>query len=128
MAGRIDYLCDAGSTAVPLIQSDVVKAIANLGPRRATMLPQLAIAREQGVAAVAVYGWNAFFFPKGTPEPIVRALNKAAGEMMEMPGVRINCEPSGWKLRRPRPEAPNTWRVSSAAKSRPGRLRSGRVA
>ena len=113
MAGRIDYLCDAGSTAVPLIQGDVVKALANLGPRRATMLPHLATAREQGLAGVAVYGWNAFFFPKGTPDPIVRALN---------------CEPSAWKLRRPRPEAPNTWQASSAAKSRPGRLRSGRVA
>ena len=106
MAGRIDYLCDAGSTAVPLIQSDVVKAIANLGPRRATMLPQLAIAREQGVAAVAVYGWNAFFFPKGTPEPIVRALNKAAGEMMEMPGVRNQLRTIGLETPAPATRSP----------------------
>jgi tripartite-type tricarboxylate transporter receptor subunit TctC len=88
IAGRIDFVCDAGSTALPLIQGNVVKGIANLGPRRASMLPDLATAQEQGLAGVAVYGWNAFFLPKATPEPIVRALNKAAGTMLEMPTVR----------------------------------------
>ena len=88
VAGRIDFVCDAGSTALQLIRGDVVKALANLGPRRVPMLPELATAREQGVAGVAVYGWNALYFPKGTPDPIVRAMNKAAGEMLARPAVQ----------------------------------------
>lgn len=88
VAGRIDFICDAGSTAVALIKGGVVKAIANLGPRRAPMLPDLATAKEQGLAGIEVYGWNALFFPKGTPEPIVRKVNKAAGDMLDRPAVR----------------------------------------
>jgi len=88
IAGRIDFVCDAGSAVVPLIKGDIVKALANLGPRRAPMLPELATAQEQGVAGIAVYGWNAFFFPKATPDPIVRALNRAAGQMLDRPAVR----------------------------------------
>jgi tripartite-type tricarboxylate transporter receptor subunit TctC len=88
IAGRIDFVCDAGSAVVPLIKGDVVKVLANLGPRRAPMLPELATAQEQGVDGVAVYGWNALFYPKGTPEPIVSALNRAAGQMLDRPAVR----------------------------------------
>ena len=88
VSGRIDFICDAGSTAVALVKGGVVKALANLGPRRAPMLPDLATAKEQGFAGIEVYGWNAFFFPKGTPEPIVRKVNKAASEMLDRPAVR----------------------------------------
>jgi len=88
IAGRIDFVCDAGSTALPLIQGNLVKPIAQLGPQRAPMLPDLATAGEQGLAGIAVSGWNAFFFPKDTPAPIVRTLNKAAGAMLERPAVR----------------------------------------
>ena len=95
MAGRIDFLCDAGSTAVPLIKGGAVKALANLGPRRVPMLPELTTAKEQGLAGVSVYGWNAFFYPKGTLDPIVRALNKAAGAMLERQDVRERLDNIG---------------------------------
>lgn len=95
MAGRIDFLCDAGSTAVPLIKGGAVKALANLGPRPVPMLPELANAKEQGLAGVSVYGWNAFFYPKGTLDPIVRALNKAAGAMLDRQDVRERLDNIG---------------------------------
>ena len=102
VAGRIDFVCDAGTTALPLIQGQVVKGLANLGPRRALMLPALATAKEQGLVGVEVYGWNAFFVPKGTPAPIVRALNKAAGAMLEMPSVHEQWRKLGLEV--PAPE------------------------
>jgi tripartite-type tricarboxylate transporter receptor subunit TctC len=95
IAGRIDFLCDAGSTAVPMIKGGAVKALANLGPRRVPMLPELATAQEQGLAGVSVYGWNAFFYPKGTPDPIVRALNKASSEMLDRPEVQERLDKIG---------------------------------
>jgi tripartite-type tricarboxylate transporter receptor subunit TctC len=106
IGGRIDFVCDAGSTALPLIQGNVVKGIANLGPRRASMLPDLATAQEQGLAGVAVYGWNAFFLPKATPEPIVRALNTAAGKMLEMPSVREQWRKLGLEVPPPETRSP----------------------
>jgi tripartite-type tricarboxylate transporter receptor subunit TctC len=106
IAGRIDFVCDAGSTALPLIQGDVVKGIANLGPHRASMLPDLATAKEQGLAGLEVYGWNAFFLPKATPEPIVHALNKAAGTMLEMPTVREQWRKLGLEVPPPQTRSP----------------------
>ena len=107
IAGRIDFVCDAGSTAVPLVEGNVVKAIAHLGPQRAPMLPNLATAREQGLPGVAVYGWNALFFPKETPEPIVRALNKAAGEMLERPALREQLHRIGLLIPSPERRSPD---------------------
>jgi tripartite-type tricarboxylate transporter receptor subunit TctC len=107
IAGRIDFVCDAGSTAVPLVEGNVVKAIAHLGPQRAPMLPNLATAREQGLPGIAVYGWNALFFPKETPEPIVRALNKAAGDMLERPALREQLHRIGLLIPSPERRSPN---------------------
>jgi tripartite-type tricarboxylate transporter receptor subunit TctC len=107
IAGRIDFVCDAGSTAVPLVEGNVVKAIAHLGPQRAPMLSNLATAREQGLPGIAVYGWNALFFPKETPEPIVRALNKAAGDMLERPALREQLHRIGLLIPSPERRSPD---------------------
>ena len=39
--------------------------------------------------------WNAFFFPKGTPDPIVRKMNKALADMIERhwDGIAAYCRP-----------------------------------
>jgi tripartite-type tricarboxylate transporter receptor subunit TctC len=95
IAGRIDYMCDAGSTAVPMVKSNTVKGIASLGPRRLPALADLATAAEQGLPGVAVYGWNALFFPKGTPQPIVQAMNKAAGAMLDRPDLQQRLDAIG---------------------------------
>src|SRR5215471_5673107 len=48
MAGRLDYMCDFSSTALPEIEAKQVKAIAVLARERAAVLPDLATADEQG--------------------------------------------------------------------------------
>ena len=46
---------------------------------------------EQGFD-VEAYTWNAFSLPKGTPDAIVRKLNKATIEAMKTPAVREPLE------------------------------------
>ena len=74
IGGRVDYLCDIISTAIPPIQAGTVKPLAILSSRRNAALPDLATADEQGLKGFDVDAWNAFFFPKGTPDAIVRRL------------------------------------------------------
>jgi tripartite-type tricarboxylate transporter receptor subunit TctC len=88
LAGRLDYIAEQISTALPQIQAGSVKAIATLGPDRAPGLPNLATAPEQGLANFDCGAWSAFAFPKGTPEAIIRRLNKAASEVIDNPTVR----------------------------------------
>ena len=98
IAGRIDYQCPLIALALPQIESRKVKAIAALTARRTTILPQLATAREQGLAGFGVSTWNALFMPKGTPPAIVRKLHDAADAAIERPDVQgrlgqIGAEP-----------------------------------
>jgi tripartite-type tricarboxylate transporter receptor subunit TctC len=88
MGGRIDYICDVISTALPLIRSNSIKPIALLSPQRSAVLPALATAQEQGLAGFDADAWNAFFLPHGTPEPIVRRLAKASSDALDIPWVR----------------------------------------
>jgi tripartite-type tricarboxylate transporter receptor subunit TctC len=52
--------------------------LAVAAPARLANLPNLPTAIEAGLPAFQAQGWNAFFAPKGTPEPIIAKLNAAA--------------------------------------------------
>jgi tripartite-type tricarboxylate transporter receptor subunit TctC len=85
MAGRLDYMCDFSSTALPEIEAKQVKAIANLTRERVAALPDLATADEQGLANFDATGWYAFVAPARTPERIVRRLSKAMSDALDGP-------------------------------------------
>jgi tripartite-type tricarboxylate transporter receptor subunit TctC len=94
IAGRIDYFCTLSATAKPQIESNLIKAIAILSRERSAMLPQLASAREQGVDFEAST-WFGFFFPKGTPEPIIQKLHDATVAAMDTPSVQERLKEVG---------------------------------
>src|SRR5262249_51512879 len=102
IGGRIDYICDVISTSLPLVRGNSVKALALLSPSRSPVMPELATAHEQGLKDFDVDGWNAFFFPKDTPDPIVRRLAKATSDILDVPAVRERLE--GFGLNVPAPE------------------------
>jgi len=98
LGGRIDFLCDIITTAKPQIDSGAVKPIAIMTKERSKALPDLPTTAEQGVQNLEGYTWNALFFPKGTPEPIVNRLNAAMVEAMKTPAVREKLEGLGAML------------------------------
>jgi tripartite-type tricarboxylate transporter receptor subunit TctC len=97
MSGRVDYLCDIITTAKPQIDGGTVKLIAILTKERSPVLPNVPTATEQGFD-VEAYTWNAFFLPKGTPEPIIQKLNHATVEALKTPAVREKLENAGLVL------------------------------
>jgi tripartite-type tricarboxylate transporter receptor subunit TctC len=107
MGGRIDYICDVISTALPLIRSHSIKALALLSPQRSTVLPDLATADEQGLAGFDADAWNAFFLPRGTPEPIVRRLAKATSDALDIAWVRERLEGLGLNVPPPARRTPD---------------------
>jgi len=96
--GRIDFLCEIVTTALPQIQGGSVKALATLTRTRSPVLPDLPTAQEAGLANFEGYTWNAFFLPKGTPEPIVSKLREATIQAMETPAVRERLQGLGAML------------------------------
>jgi tripartite-type tricarboxylate transporter receptor subunit TctC len=88
IGGRVDYVAEQISTALPLIESNTVKAIATLGLDRAPGLESLATAQELGLPGLDCGAWGALSLPKGTPDAIVRRLAAAASAAVETPSVR----------------------------------------
>jgi tripartite-type tricarboxylate transporter receptor subunit TctC len=87
IAGRYDYICTLGPSGKPMLEANTVKGIAILQPKRSPELPMLPSTAEQGLPDFNVSTWFGLFFPKGTPEPIVRKLNAALGETLDSPWV-----------------------------------------
>src|SRR5918994_2471341 len=105
--GRIDFLCEIVTTALPQIQAGAVKAMATLTRERSPVLPELPTAHEGGLANFEAYTWNAFFLPKGTPEPIVRKLHQATLQAMDTPAVRDRLQGLGAVLVAPDRRSPD---------------------
>src|SRR5204863_6480720 len=70
IAGRLDFLAEQISTALPQIQGHSVKAIATLGLDRAPGVENLPTAEELGLSGLDCGSWGSFSFPKGTPNAI----------------------------------------------------------
>jgi tripartite-type tricarboxylate transporter receptor subunit TctC len=87
MGGRIDYLCDIIATAKPQIDSGTVKGLAILTKDRASVLPNLPTAIEQGTD-VQAYTWSAIFLPKGAAPTVVQKLNSAVVQAIHTQSVR----------------------------------------
>ncbi|MBS0455552.1 MAG: tripartite tricarboxylate transporter substrate binding protein [Proteobacteria bacterium] len=78
--------CDS-ITPVPFIQAGKVRAIAVTGPLHMPQVPDVATMGEQGYPFDLV-GWQGFFLPVGTPQPIVSRLNEEVMRTMSTPELK----------------------------------------
>jgi tripartite-type tricarboxylate transporter receptor subunit TctC len=98
IGGRTDYQCPNDVLAAPLIKAGTIKGIATLSRERSIVLPDLATAREQGLADLDVSNWFALALPKGAPDTIVRKLNAATLAALDLPSVQEQMRNIGGHL------------------------------
>jgi tripartite-type tricarboxylate transporter receptor subunit TctC len=106
IAGRIDYFCDTIQTGAVQAKAGSVKGIAVMSPKRVPIIPELATTGEQGLKGVEATVWNGYFFPKGTPDAIVRRMNKVMNTMIEEPAMRKRLEELGLEILPPEQRTP----------------------
>jgi tripartite-type tricarboxylate transporter receptor subunit TctC len=106
-AGRIDYLCDAVTTALPQVQARTVKALAVFARKRFSILPDVPTADEQGLANFEASNWIGLFLPRGAPAAIIRRLNEAALEAIATPSVQERMQALGTDLVLPQRATPD---------------------
>ena len=75
IAGNVAIGFDFAATSEALIKAGKLRALAVLGPRRVSLLPDVPTSREAGIPGVEVMSWSAFLVPVGTPASIVSRLN-----------------------------------------------------
>jgi tripartite-type tricarboxylate transporter receptor subunit TctC len=77
-----------------------------MAPARAAIIPDLATTGEQGLAGVEATVWNGFFFPKGTPKPIVEKMHRAIETVVSRPDIRKKMEDLGLEILPPEKRTP----------------------
>jgi tripartite-type tricarboxylate transporter receptor subunit TctC len=95
IGGRVDYMCATIQTGAAMANQGAVKPIAILADKRVPIIPNVPTSGEQGLPGIESSAWNAFFLPKGAPDPIVRKLNKAMNDALEDPKMRTRLEELG---------------------------------
>jgi tripartite-type tricarboxylate transporter receptor subunit TctC len=95
IAGRIDYVCNYVSTALPAVQGGTAKVAATLARARSTAFPDISTAHEQGLNDFDVSAWNAIFMSKNTAPAIVNKLNAAVSRVLDTPAVRKRLDDIG---------------------------------
>jgi tripartite-type tricarboxylate transporter receptor subunit TctC len=98
IGGRINYLCDAVATELAQIKAGAVKPLAVLARKRASVLPDVPTAQEQGMPGFEANNWIGLFAPRRTPEPIVQHLHDATIEAMSTPALRDRMAAIGTDL------------------------------
>ena len=98
IGGRIDYMCATVQSGAAQAKEGAVKGIAVMSEKRVPIIPDLATTGEQGIPGIEASVWNAFFLPKGTPDPIVRKLNKAMSDTIDDPAIRKRLEELGLEI------------------------------
>jgi tripartite-type tricarboxylate transporter receptor subunit TctC len=94
-AGRIDYLCALGAAAVAPIEGKIAKPIAVLARERSPLFPDIPSSQEQGLSGIETYFWSGFFFPKGTPAPIIQKMVDATTATLNAPAIRERLKKAG---------------------------------
>jgi tripartite-type tricarboxylate transporter receptor subunit TctC len=100
LAGRIQFGGDQLSSSLANIKAGALRSVATLAAQRATALPDVPTAREQGYPSIELLGWNGFFAPAATPAPILARLQQEIAAAARHPEVarriaELGAEPGG---------------------------------
>ncbi len=77
IAGNIDALFDTSVQAIPQIKGGRVRPLAVTAPQRLDSLPKIPTLEEACCRNLSLEIWYGLFAPRGTPEPVVKALEAA---------------------------------------------------
>jgi tripartite-type tricarboxylate transporter receptor subunit TctC len=98
LAGRLQFMFATIPSVIQHIQAGKLRAIAVTSVKRSRSMPDVPTVAEKGFPGFEAGSWFGFFAPKGTPEAVIAALNKAVNEALpplEAQMVREGADPVG---------------------------------
>ncbi|MDE5451914.1 tripartite tricarboxylate transporter substrate binding protein [Bradyrhizobium sp. CSA112] len=79
-------------------------AVSSSGTIRTTFLPDVPTVNEAGGGDFEARSWNAIFAPKGTPPEVIKTLNAALREVLDMPELKKRALDLGIEAKASSPE------------------------
>jgi tripartite-type tricarboxylate transporter receptor subunit TctC len=86
--GHVTAMFATLPSAVSLIQSGVIRALAVTGSHRSDILPEVPTVIEAGLPGVVVTTWNGVLAPAGTPPGLLERLHKALADAVAEPSLK----------------------------------------
>jgi tripartite-type tricarboxylate transporter receptor subunit TctC len=106
LAGRIDFICNYVSTALPSHRAGTAKVIVALNDKRLPTLPDVPTAQEQGFKGLDISAWNAIYMPKSATPQQVAKLNAALSKALDNPALKQRLEDIGLEVPAPARRTP----------------------
>jgi tripartite-type tricarboxylate transporter receptor subunit TctC len=119
VAGRVDFMIDAGINAMPFVRSGAIKAYAVMSESRSAAAPDVPSADEAGVPGLHTSLWQSTFAPKGVPKDVVDKLNRAVTTALADAELRARFADQGHVIVPPdrqSPEALAEWQRAEIEK------------
>jgi tripartite-type tricarboxylate transporter receptor subunit TctC len=98
ISGQVDLMVLQAAAALPQARAGSVKILANLSPKRSTVVPNIPTSDESGVPGLYASGWFALFGPRGMPADVVAKLNAAMVQALADSKVRTRFADLGLEI------------------------------
>lgn len=98
LGGQVDLMFVPAPTALPMIKSDKLKALAVSSTKRYESLPQIPTVVELGYPQFSMVGWNGIHVPSKTSKMIIEQLNINLIKILNMPDVQLKAQAAGFEL------------------------------
>ena len=95
ITGRIQFMFATAPSIVGQIRAGKVRALAVTGDERSRAFPELPTLKEKGLASFDSGSWFGFFGPRGTPQPVVDAVNGAVNDAFKDPALQAKLVSNG---------------------------------
>jgi tripartite-type tricarboxylate transporter receptor subunit TctC len=97
MGGQVQMSFVPAPTALPLVKTGKLRAIAVSSPKRYFALPEVPTVAEQGYPDFAVVGWNGLHLPAKTPPAIVQKLHQEVARILRLADVKERAAEAGFE-------------------------------
>jgi tripartite-type tricarboxylate transporter receptor subunit TctC len=104
MRGDVQVGFEYYAGLIAAVRGGQLKAVATTGSKRTPALPAVPTVGESGLPAYVVESWNALSGPGGMPDDIVKFLNRAVNDVLNLPEVREKAMLNGMEVRGTSPE------------------------
>jgi tripartite-type tricarboxylate transporter receptor subunit TctC len=94
-AGQVQVMFASPPSALPVVRSGRVRAIATTGAKRAAYLPEVPTAIESGLPGYETGSWQALFAPSKTPRPVIDRLHHEVADIARQPEMRERLAADG---------------------------------
>jgi tripartite-type tricarboxylate transporter receptor subunit TctC len=106
VAGRVDFMIDAGINAMPHVRSGAIKAYMVMSESRAPAAPEVPSADEAEFPGLRTSLWQSIFAPKGVPKDVVDKLSGAVRTALTDPELRARFADQGHVIVPPDRQSP----------------------